>query len=58
MPLSVLWWMIFVLWLIFGVWLYWPNAAAPVWRPWGNQLLLVILLFLLGLRVFGFIITG
>jgi hypothetical protein len=59
MPLSVLFWVLFVIMVLWRGWLVWPGGAAPG-RPWnaGADLLMVVLIFLLGLRAFGAIITG
>ncbi len=45
-----------ILWLIFG--LYWNWPADGRFAPIGGNLLLFILLFLLGWKVFGFPIQG
>lgn len=49
MPIGILYWVIFVLWIVLGLYIYglvWPN------------LVLVILLFLLGWKCFGFVVQG
>ncbi len=51
MPAGMLFWMLMILWLLFG--LYWNRDNYPVL---GGSLLLFILLFLLGWKVFGFVI--
>lgn len=60
MSLSFLYWLFFILWVVLSVWGHWPAAppAGANWRPWSMSLLLVILLFILGWRVFGFVIVG
>jgi hypothetical protein len=57
MTIGFLFWLLMVLWFVFG--LYWngaPNGGNM--GVWGGNLLLFILLFLLGWRVFGFVIQG
>lgn len=55
MPIAIAFWVIFVIWLLFrGV--GWRN---PQWQyGWGGDILLVIMLFLIGCEVFGFILQG
>jgi hypothetical protein len=54
MQISVLFWVLMVLVLIFGGW---RGFADPPGRHfWGMSLLLWVILFVLGWRVFGFII--
>ncbi len=53
--IGFLFWLLMILWLIFGGWVYW---SPPNWRPFGGHLLLWVLLFLLGLKAFGFPISG
>lgn len=48
MPIGILYWVLMTLWLIFGF------AYREIW--WTSPLLLFILLFLLGWKVFGFIV--
>lgn len=54
MPLSMLFWLLFIIWVLFGGWAYWPLSANP--RPFGGHILLGILIFLLGWSVFGFVV--
>ena len=53
MPLSMLFWLIFIIWILVGGWAYYQP---PNWRPLGGHLLLAILIFLLGWGQFGFVI--
>jgi hypothetical protein len=57
MTLSFLFWLLMILWLIFGFWQWRPTAPAN-YAPFGGHLLLWVLLFLIGWRVFGFVIQG
>lgn len=60
MTIGFLYWLLMILWFIFGMWWTWPaTPAAPnSWGPFGGGLLLFVLLFLLGWKVFGFPIHG
>lgn len=53
MPISILFWVIYVVALIFSVGVNWPLN-----RSTASGLVLFVLLFLLGWRVFGFVITN
>ncbi len=53
MTVAFLFWLLMILWLIFG--LYWHRDDHVVL---GGSLLLWILLFLLGWKLFGFPIQG
>ena len=53
--IGFLFWLLMILSLIFG-WLAYPPT--PNWRPFGYSMLLWILLFLLGWKVFGWPIAG
>jgi hypothetical protein len=57
MPLSFIFWLIYLLALIFSVWGYYPFTSTN-YRPFGGSLLLFILIGILGWRVFGFAIQG
>lgn len=50
MALGLLFWVLMILTLIFGGWQW--HTGSPQW-PWGNSLLVYILLGLLGWAVFG-----
>jgi hypothetical protein len=58
MPLGILFWVLMVLWLIFGIWSNRVQIQGGQYQIIGGNLLLFILLFILGWRVFGFIIQG
>lgn len=51
MSLSLAFWIVFLIGVIFGVWSNWPAAGS--YRPLGGALLFLVLLFILGLKVFG-----
>lgn len=58
MTLGTIFWMLVILWFLFG--LYWQRTDLQTgnFGIMGGNLLLFILLFLLGWKVFGFIIQG
>ena len=53
LSIGLLFWILMILWLIFGFWSNYTPGAFNV-RPFGGHILLWVLLFLLGLEVFGF----
>ena len=57
MPLSFVFWLIYLLALFFSIWGYYPFTPAN-YRPFGGSLLLFVLIGILGWRVFGFAIQG
>lgn len=58
MTIGFLFWLLMILWFLFG--LYWNRTAfaGGDYSVFGGNLLLFILLFLLGWKVFGFVIQG
>jgi hypothetical protein len=59
MTIGFLFWLLMILWLVFGLWWNWTPAPPNDRRGFvGNVLLLFVLLFLLGWKVFGFVIQG
>jgi len=57
MPIGMLFWMLMILWFVFGLWWNWPSSNEPRgFGPIGGNLLLFILLFMLGWKVFGFVV--
>lgn len=56
MPISFLFWLLMILWLVFG--LYWSrnDIRGGSYGLVGGNLMLFVLLFLLGWKVFGFVI--
>lgn len=58
MTIGFLFWLLMILWLLFG--LYWnrTDLQGGNYGIVGGNLLLFVLLFLLGWRVFGFVIQG
>ncbi len=58
MTVGFLFWLLMILWFLFG--LSWNRSELGTgnFGVLGGNLLLFILLFLLGWRVFGFVIQG
>ncbi len=58
MSIGVLFWILMILWFLFG--LYWNRAdiQGGNYGIMGGNLLLFILLFLLGVKAFGWPIQG
>lgn len=54
MPLSVLFWVIYVIAVFFGAWLNYGQTGWP--RNFGGHFVLWILVGILGYRVFGSVI--
>jgi hypothetical protein len=59
MPLGVIFWILMILWFVFGLWGNWPVPADPSGRVrFGGSLLLFVLLFIIGWKLFGFVVQG
>jgi hypothetical protein len=59
MSIGFLFWLLMILWLLFGLYWHWPvEPGRAGFGVLGGNLLLFILLFLLGWKVFGFVIQG
>jgi hypothetical protein len=58
MTIGFLFWLLMVLWLVFGLYSNRGAIGSGNYGLVGGNLLLFILLFLLGWRVFGFPIQG
>ena len=58
MSKAFLFWLIMVLWLLFGLWVGRPTPGAWAWQPLSGTIILWLLLFMLGWKVFGFPIHG
>ena len=53
MPLSYLWWVIYILSLLVGLWGWYEPAPSPWFRRAGGYIILWVLVGMLGWRVFG-----
>lgn len=53
MGMGLIFWILMLLWLVFGFVMWRSPATIGPYGPWGNSLLLFILLLLLGWGVFG-----
>jgi hypothetical protein len=58
MTIGFLFWLLMVLWFLFGLYYNRTTIQGGNYGVLGSDLLLFILLFLLGWKIFGFIITG
>lgn len=55
MPIGMIFWMLMILWFVFWGWTTWgPGMTQYSWAP---HALLFVLLFLLGWRTFGFVVS-
>lgn len=54
MSIALLFWIVYLIALVFGIGM--ADRARPYW--YGYPLLLMVMLFLIGWRVFGFPIHG
>lgn len=55
MSVGFIYWLLMILWLIFGFVWYWPRGdAKPAYPNISGHFMLFVLLFLLGLSVYGF----
>jgi hypothetical protein len=55
MKIGMLFWILMLIWVVFGVWTYWPASGGAVvaYGPVGGGILLLVLVGLLGWKVFG-----
>lgn len=59
MTIGFIFWLLMLLWLVFGIWSAWTVPTLRSNYPFvGGSLLVFILLFLLGWKVFGWPIAG
>lgn len=58
MTIGFIFWLLMLLWILFGLYSNREDLRGGKYGATGGNLLLFILLFLLGWRVFGFIIQG
>lgn len=56
MTIGFIFWLLMILWLIFGAYTHRGEVGTPI--AWGGNLLLWVLLFLVGWKVFGWPIAG
>ncbi len=59
MTIGLCFWILMLFWLVLGIWHTWPAPSEkPNYWPVGGNLLLFIVIFLLGVKVFGWPIQG
>ena len=57
MPIGMIFWMLMILWFVFGLYWNWPASNSPAAiGPIGSHLLIFILFFIVGWKVFGFVV--
>lgn len=54
MPIGLAFWIIMLIWLVFGLLMHFGVVGAVAWAATANAVLLFVLFFLLGWKVFGF----
>lgn len=57
MSIGLVYWIVWIIWAIFGGWNYWPSSPTGA-KPFGGHILLLLLTFLIGWALFGFVIQG
>ncbi len=51
-------WVLWIIWAIFGFYTGWKGRSGPDGPyVWGGNILLLVLFFLVGWKVFGFVIS-
>lgn len=58
LSLGFIYWFLLLVWIVFGGWSGYSLAGPERTRYWGGNLLHFILLFIIGLALFGFPIGG
>jgi hypothetical protein len=58
MPLNVWWWFFYAVFVLFGLWWSWKGPPEGRWGWGGSSVILAILLFIIGLKLFGGPIQG
>lgn len=53
MPIGILFWMLMILWFFFGLWWHGGELRSGNYGFFGGNILLLVLLGLLGWKVFG-----
>ncbi len=57
MPAGMIYWLLMILWFLFGLYWNWPTEpGSKGFGPLGGNLLLFCLLFIIGWKMFGFVI--
>lgn len=57
MPIGMIFWLLMILWFIFGLYWNWPAQPGPSgFGGLGGHLLLFILFFIVGWKLFGFVV--
>ena len=56
MSIGLVFWILMLIWLVFGIWAF--RAAPTPWQPAAGSGFAFVLFFLLGVKVFGWPISG
>ena len=56
MPLGMLFWILMILWFVFGVYSNREQCRTGNYLGLGGSLLLFILFFIVGWKIFGFVV--
>lgn len=57
MSIGLLYWLLWILWFLGWLGVWYAGQQYP-WAPHAHNFLLLVLLFLLGWKTFGFVIQG
>lgn len=57
MEIGFVYWLLWFLWVLFGLWGTFTPAGQAFW-PRGGWAMPVVLFFLIGWKLFGFVIHG
>lgn len=58
MPLSLAYWLLILFWILSSAWMGYSTPAPGRLPLWGGSFLLLLLLLLIGLKIFGAPIRG
>lgn len=56
MTIGMIYWLLWIIWAIFGFYTGWSGEPGNRRAVWGGNILLLVLFFLIGWKIFGFVI--
>lgn len=56
MYIGEIFWLLMIIWVVFGLAWNTNPTTFGTWGLWGNWLLLFVLFFLIGWKIFGFMV--